>query len=186
MTQQQDESLPDLLTANIETIAGMHAASERAVPQHQRFIETVTGHLGRPTSLYLMLAFIAIWVTGNLAAVHEHTKVIDRPPFEWLQGIVTCSGLIVSTMVLITQNRQSRIAEQRAHFDIQVNLLAEQKIAKLIGLVEELRQDLPNVRNRIDPEAEAMKQAADPQIVAQELRRTIVEAEQIVEETEQS
>jgi hypothetical protein len=52
--------------------------------------------------------------------------------------------------------------------------------------VEELRQDLPNVRNRIDPEAEAMKQAADPQIVAQELRRTIVEAEQIVEETEQS
>ncbi len=65
-------------------------------------------------------------------------------------------------MVLNTQNRQGRHAEQRSHLDLQVNLLAEQKIAKLIALVEELRRDLPQVRDRVDHVAEAMKESVDP------------------------
>ena len=39
------------------------------------------------------------------------------------------------------------------------NLLAEQKIAKLIALMEELRRDIPTVKDRFDPEAEAMQQS---------------------------
>jgi uncharacterized membrane protein len=46
-----------------------------------------------------------------------------------------------------------------------VNLVAEQKIAKLIALLEELRRDLPIVRDRVDPVADAMAQAVDPQAV---------------------
>jgi len=53
-----------------------------------------------------------------------------------------------------------------------VNLLSEQKIAKLIALVEELRCDLPNIKNRCDPEAEVMKQPADPQMVVEALEDT--------------
>jgi uncharacterized membrane protein len=44
-------------------------------------------------------------------------------------------------------------------------LITEQKIAKLISLVEELRTDLPNVKNRADLEAEIMQQAIDPQAI---------------------
>lgn len=42
-----------------------------------------------------------------------------------------------------------------AHLDLKVTLLTGQKAAKLIDLLEELRRDLPNVRNRHDPEAAA-------------------------------
>jgi uncharacterized membrane protein len=45
---------------------------------------------------------------------------------------------------------------------LQVNLLAEHKVAKLIALVEELRRDLPMVRDRIDREADSMQEAVDP------------------------
>ncbi len=44
-------------------------------------------------------------------------------------------------------------------------MLTEQKIAKLIKLVEELREDLPTMRDRHDFEAEVMQQATDPQVV---------------------
>jgi len=71
---------------------------------------------------------------------------IDPPPFFWLQGMVTLSALLMTTLVLITANRQTRNAEERSHLDLQVNLLAEHKVAKLIALVEELRRDLPMVR----------------------------------------
>jgi uncharacterized membrane protein len=68
----------------------------------------------------------------------------------------------MTTLVLITANRQTRNAEERSHLDLQVNLLAEHKVAKLIALVEELRRDLPMVRDRIDREADSMQEAVDP------------------------
>jgi uncharacterized membrane protein len=38
-----------------------------------------------------------------------------------------------------------------AHLDLQINLLTEQKVTKLIRLLEELRADMPGVRTRHDP-----------------------------------
>jgi uncharacterized membrane protein len=44
-------------------------------------------------------------------------------------------------------------------------ILSEQKSAKIISLLEEMRRDSPSLRNRVDPEAAAMAVAADPQTV---------------------
>ena len=74
-------------------------------------------------------------------------------------------ALLTTTIVLITQTRQGKLAEQRAQLDLQVNLLAEQKTAKLIALLEELRRDLPEVHNRHDAEAAAMEQSTDPHAI---------------------
>ena len=72
------------------------------------------------------------------------------------------AALLMTTMVLTTQNRQVRHGDQRAHLDLQVNLLAEQKIAKVISLLEEPRRDLPSVANRTDLVAEAMTEPVSP------------------------
>ena len=76
----------------------------------------------------------------------------------------------MTTMVLITQNRQTHDAEQRAQLDLQINLLAEQKVAKLIALLEELRRDLPIVQDRVDRAAEAMTEPVDPHAVLSALQ----------------
>ena len=83
----------------------------------------------------------------------------------WLQGLVGLGALLTTTIVLITQTRQGKLAEQRAQLDLQVSLLAEQKTAKLIALLEELRRDLPEVTNRHDAEAAAMEQSTDPHAI---------------------
>jgi uncharacterized membrane protein len=54
------------------------------------------------------------------------------------------------------------VAERRARLDLKVMLLTEQKAAKVIDLLEELRRDLPNVRNRHDSGAWALQQAMGP------------------------
>jgi uncharacterized membrane protein len=86
----------------------------------------------------------------------------DPPPFFWLQGIVGLGALLTATAVLTKQNRLAKLAEQREHLDLKVTLLTEQKAAKLIDLLEELRRDLPNVSNRHDPEATALQQSMSP------------------------
>ena len=89
----------------------------------------------------------------------------DPPPFSWLQGIVGLGALLTATVVLIKQNRQAKLAEQRDHLDLKVTLLTEQKVAKLIDLLEELRRDLPDVKDRHDPEAAALQQSMNPELV---------------------
>src|SRR5262249_15009922 len=95
------------------------------------------------------------------------------PPFFWLQGTVALSALLMTTIVVTTQSRQTRHAEQRAQLELQVSLLAEAKVAKLIALVEELRRDLPSVPNRVDPVADAMTENVDPHKVMSALEETL-------------
>jgi uncharacterized membrane protein len=85
----------------------------------------------------------------------------DPPPFAMLDGILTFSALVTATIVLIAQNRQTKQEQQHRHLDLQVSLLTEQKVTKLIHLVEELRRDLPMVKDRHDPQATVLQEAAD-------------------------
>ncbi|GAC1351556.1 MAG: DUF1003 domain-containing protein [Polyangiales bacterium] len=167
-----EPEVPQHLTHNIETIAALRARAEGSIGTHQRAIERVTTFLGRPRTIYAIFGFAAAWVGYNLLAFTLGGKPFDRPPFPALQGLFSLAALLMTIMVLTTQNRIDRHAEKRAHLDLQVNLLAEQKIAKLIGLVEELRRDLPNVKNRSDAMAEAMTNAVDPTAVASMLEQT--------------
>ena len=179
-----DSALPEHVSQHVDTIAALHAHAESRVNFHQRAVEKVTAFLGRPLFLNLTLAFVACWVLVNVFSLRFGITRFDAPPFYWLQGLVTLGALLLTIVILITQNRQARLAERRAQLDLQVNLLAEQKIAKLIALVEELRRDMPSVRNRHDPEAEAMQQAADPHAVLEALEEKMEEAVELVEAAE--
>lgn len=166
----------DPTNQSIETLANLHIRMERKVGRHQRAIETVTAFLGRPRFLYFILLFVILWIGVNMALWQEHGTIVDSPPFYWLQGIIGLSALLMTTVVLITQNRQSKMIEQRRQLDLQVNLLVEQKVTKLISLVEELRRDLPQVEDRHDPEAEAMQQTVDPHAVLKTLNQLLTDA----------
>ena len=157
---------------DVESVASIRARAEQRLDKHQRMMEVLTTALGRPRTIYVTLSIVVGWVAFNVVT----SKVfgwqrIDPPPFFWLQGMVALSALLMTTLVLITANRQTRNAEERSHLDLQVNLLAERKVAKLIALVEELRRDLPMVRDRIDREADAMQAAVDPHAMLEALER---------------
>jgi uncharacterized membrane protein len=128
-------------------------------------MERVTAQLGQPRSFYLILAFVLAWSGYNELAPRLGARAFDPAPFVWLQGIVGVGAWLMTSIILITQNRRSAHAEQRAQLDLQVNLLAEQKVAKLIALLEELRRDIPIVRDRVDQIADAMKEPVDARAV---------------------
>jgi uncharacterized membrane protein len=156
------QELVDPISESIESIAELHNHMESKIGRHQRAIEAVTANLGRPRFLYIILLFVLCWIFVNLLLARLHISSFDPPPFYWLQGVVGLSALLMTTVVLITQNRQNKMAEQRRRLDLQVNLVVEQKVTKLIELMEELRLDIPSVKNRHDPEAEALKESIDP------------------------
>ncbi len=105
-------------------------------------------------------------VVAALFAVFPIAHRLNLPCRHHLDTVFsTRSSCIFSFILASSQTRPS----------LQMNLLSEQKIAKLIDLIEELRRDLPNVRERHDPEAEVLKQAADPHLVVSALEERLEE-----------
>jgi len=149
------------ISRNIGSILAFHEREHEKLSPAQRRIEAASRIISRPLYLIILLGLILTWVAGNVLALRLGVVPLDRPPFEWLQGAVALAALITSTVVLYAQTRQARLETQRAHLDLQVNLLTEQKVTKLIVLLEELRRDLPSVRNRVDTEAGILQQPTD-------------------------
>jgi uncharacterized membrane protein len=86
---------------------------------------------------------------------------IDQPPFIWLQGVLSLGALLQATVILITQNRQDVTTGRQRQIDLQVNLLLDQKMSKLITMVDELPQAHPDFEGSTDPQIEALKKTVD-------------------------
>ena len=155
------DTLSEQVNHNIDSIVAFQEREHEKLGDSERRLAHVSDLIGRPLYLVSLLSFVALWISGNLVARHLGVASFDPPPFPWLQGILTLAALVTTTIILITQNRLANIENQRAHLDLQVNLLTEQKVTKLIHLLEELRRDLPMVKDRHDPEAASLQQRTD-------------------------
>ncbi|MBU3628591.1 DUF1003 domain-containing protein [Polynucleobacter sp. AP-Reno-20A-A9] len=150
------------INQNIDAVLNFYAREESKMSFAQHLLERISCFIGEPMFIALILFFAVIWITVNLVLPLYSVIQFDPPPFHFLQGIIGLSALLTATIVVSNQNRLARLEERRAHLDLKVNLLTEQKTAKMIGLLEELRFDLPNVKNRPDSEATELKYAMNP------------------------
>jgi uncharacterized membrane protein len=162
----------DHISQNIADVMALQQQDIETATAAQRRLERVSRVVAHPAYLLALPAVVAAWITSNEVALREGFHPLDAPPFGWLQGFLTLVALLTATVVLISQRRQTKLSEQRAHLDLQINLLTEQKVTKLIHLIEELRRDLPMVRDREDLHAAALEKRTDAAQVLSALKGT--------------
>lgn len=159
------ESDDDQISQNIAAVLAFYKREDLKISRLQRWLERVSLVIGQPMFMACILAFVLLWVLANLVLLALGRSAFDPAPFFWLQGLLGLFALLITTVVLGKQDRQAKVAEQRAHLDLKVTLLTEQKAAKLIDLLEELRRDLPNVKDRSDSAAQALQHPMTPGLV---------------------
>ena len=152
---------PTNLDQNIDSVLEVRKRErEQRSPSH-RAVDRVGRIIGRPLYLLGLVCFASAWIAVNILAPHFGRRAFDPSPFPLLDGILSLGALLTTTIILIAQNRQTRIEQQHMHISLQVNLVTEQKVAKVINLLEELRRDLPMVKDRYDPQAASFAQETD-------------------------
>jgi uncharacterized membrane protein len=114
---------------NIGAVHDFYTREEHKRSASQRHAERIGGFVGRPAFLVVILLFTSAWIGANLALPALAMAPFDAAPFHMLQGIVALAALLTTTVVLIKQNRVAKLGEQRAHLDLKVMLLIEQKTA---------------------------------------------------------
>jgi len=154
--------MPDnSLDQNIDSVLEVRKREREQRSPSQLFVERISLIIGRPLYLVALFLFVACWITYNLLAARWDRTPFDAAPFPLLEGMLSLGALISTTVVLIAQNRLTRIEQQHAHIALQVNLITEQKVTKIINLLEELRRDLPMVKDRYDAQAASFAQKTD-------------------------
>jgi uncharacterized membrane protein len=164
--------LPAHIDDTVKAIAKLHLEHRRSGTAVQRAVDALTRFIARPRFAGLLTLAILFWVVANLTLPHLGRRAFDAPPFNGLQGVAGVVALFATVFILITQKREDQLSELREQLTLELAMLSEQKMAKLIGLLEELRTDLPNVHNRIDREAEMLARPADPEAVLEVLKET--------------
>ena len=96
---------------------------------------------------------------------------IARPTRLPLRGWLEPS-LYLLILILTTQRGDDRLTQRRELLNLELTILSEQKIAKVVAMLEELRLDSPHVHNRVDELAEVMAQPADPQSVIDAIKES--------------
>src|SRR5580692_9609387 len=153
-------SLSEHIDHNIESMVEVQRKERNSTGPSQLLVEKFSLFIARPAYLLGLVLFVIGWIAANLVRPWGIAP-FDPAPFEILDGLLTFSALVTTTIVLIAQNRQAKLEQQHRHLDLQVGLLTEQKVTKLIHLVEELRRDMPMVKDREDPQATALQEASD-------------------------
>jgi uncharacterized membrane protein len=165
--------VPASISQNIEAIGDYYKREQRRIGRAQRLLERLGDAIGRPVFLGAVVIFVALWISINVTATRLGIAEFDPPPFAGLQTIVSLAAVLITTIVLIGQNRLAKLEQRRGHMELQVNILTEQKTTTLIRLLEELRRDLPMVRDRHDADAAKLQEPtyATPILTALEKER---------------
>ncbi|MFI4891292.1 MAG: DUF1003 domain-containing protein [Steroidobacterales bacterium] len=161
VTEDGNDKVAPSTRENIVAVAGFSNQEAARISRWQNAIERISAFCGSAAYFGAVISFIVLWAGANAWAARRGWYVPDAPPFPWLQGMVSSNALLLTIAVLIRQNRMVRLAEHHAHLDLQINILTEQKVSKVLQMVDELRRELPALRGRPNAEVTALTTPAD-------------------------
>jgi uncharacterized membrane protein len=166
--------LSPVLERNIRALQLRRQQEEREASAEERVAEAITRFTGSMRFVYLHLALFGFWVAANLGWV-PGVPAWD-PSFVVLAMVASVEAIFLSTFVLISQNRMAAAADKRADLDLQVSLLAEHEVTRLVTLVSGIADRL-GVETEADAEVEEIAQDVAPEAVLDEIEATGPEAQ---------
>jgi uncharacterized membrane protein len=157
-----EETLNSSLRRNIEVLRRRREEEEASAGAEERLARAITRFSGSMQFVYVHFVLYGAWILVNLGLV-PGVRPWD-PTFVVLAMVASVEAIFLSTFILITQNRMAAAADRRAELDLQVSLLAEAEITKLVELVSEIAaaMEVPAARQG---EIEEMKQLVQPEAV---------------------
>jgi len=175
MTNETTGEQSNIVRRNIHAIADLQDKSAQAKSLQERMADRITASSGTMGFVYLHLIWFSVWIILNIGIINFRPLTgFDPFPFGLLTMIVSLEAIFLSTFVLITQNRQAKISERRSELDLQVNLLAEQKTAKIIELLDHLIGKLNEMNNSFflsrDDEVSTLEVSPKPEEMMEDIK----------------
>src|SRR4030095_13699924 len=126
---------------------------------------------GRMSFVWLHVVVFAGWIAYNSLPWFE---AFDPYPFTFLTLVVSLEAIFLSAFILISQNYDMRVSEQRNQLDLQINLLSEQENTKMLQILERIdKKGGAHVGD--DPQVRALEEATRPESLVKQIEEAFRE-----------
>jgi uncharacterized membrane protein len=130
--------------------------------REERIADVITGFVGSMPFVYLHLSLVLVWVICNAGWIPRLPRF--DPTFVILATVASVEAIFLSTFILISQNRMQAVADRRSDLDLQVSLLAEHEVTRLVSLVTAMAKQM-GIEEARDPELDELSQDVAPEKV---------------------
>ena len=138
----------------------------------EKIADWMTSSFGSMTFLALNVFLFAFWLTVNTGQIKSF-PIFDPFPFNLLTNIVSLEAIILAIFVLISQNRSLRVDDLREETHLQINLITEREITKLMKMMA-LVLEKHGVDPSQDPELKKMLRPISEEEIERKLEKEIL------------
>lgn len=146
-----------VVARNIEALIDAKGRFEQRKTFEQRVADAITRFAGSMWSVYLHAVLYGGWLLLRFDVVALATAA-------------SVEAIFLTTFVLISQNRMGELADRRADLDLQINLLSEHEITRLLDLSVAIAGKL-GVEVPEREEVDALRQPVAPEKVLEEIEQ---------------
>jgi uncharacterized membrane protein len=122
---------------NVRAIAKLEQKTKEDRSSADRVSDAITRVAGSAGFVVGHVIGFTLWITINVGLV-PGIAPFDPYPFSFLTLVVSLEAIFLAIFVLMSQNRAARLADRRAHLDLQVDLLAERELTVMLHMLRAL------------------------------------------------
>ncbi len=156
-----------------QIIHSLKAKADAKRSWSEKLADWMTARFGSMAFLALNLTWFLVWLVVN-TGMFPGVRAFDPFPFSLLTMIVSLEAIILSVFVMISQNRAAKVTELREEVDLQVDIITEAELTKLLIMMNLLLQ-----KNGIDISADSeladMLKPTNMEAIEQALEKQVVE-----------
>lgn len=166
--QEKNPALSYVIDRNIRTLHRLRLEVEQGRSLRERIADALTGFSGNVAFVYFHVLWFGLWFVINSGKVG--VKPFDPYPYGLLGLVVALEAIFLSTFLLISQNRMAQNSERRSDLDLQINLLAEHELTRVLQMLDAIHQKL-GIEQYRDCELAELEMETKPEEVLAEIER---------------
>jgi uncharacterized membrane protein len=155
------QGMAQVVERNIEALIRHRKEQDAKKTTEERIADQVTRFTGSMVFVYIHFVLFGTWIIWNLGWLGF--RPFD-PSFVVLAMCASVEAIFLSTFVLISQNRMNIQADKRSELDLQISLLTEHEVTKLITMVTAIARKL-EIEGAYDSEIEELSKDVHPEKV---------------------
>jgi uncharacterized membrane protein len=176
MRPDQHSPMAGSVEKGIRSVAELERAFEEKKSWADRLTDRIAGFTGSIWFVVVHVAWFVAWFAINtklVPAIHE----FDPYPFILLSMMVSVEAVLLSTFVLMKQNRMQRRTDQRDHLTLQIDLLSEREVTKVLQLLRLVCQKLEIREVETDKDLAEMANITSVNIISERISDEMPSAE---------
>ena len=159
-------SVDELTGRNLRMILAQERSAKSGHSRGERLAAHIAAFCGSMPFIWIHVVFFAAWIAFNTSSWAESVR--DPFPFFFLSFVVSLEAIFLSAFILISQNQEKRLTEQRSHLDLQINLLTEQENTHMMKMLRAIAAKVGADLHE-HPDLAALEQATQPERLLEQI-----------------